>query len=329
MIDYTTAPKNSIVQSLVDKMLVRCPNNAPVGAKRARDESNSRACQDGTPASDSPAAPLCSWTGKMECLEDHLMVCESKPLACAFAVHGCTFTGLKGALDIHYSTAAHEHSALSQRKFVALERTVAELSSRVAAQGGMGGMGPGGPTPENRMRAIAEEQCRQLVKFADQMYPATRTVRWTIHGLRKKIQSRQVLHSEPFLMSIAGRGTYKMQLQAVFGRRGDKGVAAIDGKVLAVYVAHVSDVDYCNAMPIYLKGTEMWLLADPDGEDVSALIDEDAMIAEMGRGWGWGTFCEDVLGRGLTRNDSLELLATVKLQGVRGGGFSEINLTSY
>jgi hypothetical protein len=173
IVNVTSAPRNLSLQSMIDGMLVRCPHNQSVGAKRARIEDGTGAGV-GAGAAFSKSTEDCNWSGKMENLATHLAVCQHKPNErCAFAEHGCTFVGTKKAMDLHYFSAAHEHSAIVSRKFAALEKSIANLSAKIDA----------GPS-ENRLSSIATERFNSLAR-SECLYPGTLTILWSIYGSQR------------------------------------------------------------------------------------------------------------------------------------------------
>jgi len=262
------------VQSLIEKMIVRCPRNTNVGSKRLR--GGARAGAGGSSSGN------CTWTGKIDLLQAHLEICDNAIAECPFYIHGCQFKGTEKALDKHNTANASAHALLVAQKFSSLEKSIKSLTSKVNEC-----------ASEARMRELADERIASFRRRSD-VFPSSRVLGWTIHNIREKISQKRTIDSDSFLMSVPGRGTYKMKLKAQFGRARSSGQeSSLPGHTLGVYLYHVDDVRYCNTMPIYIVGD--FLIKASDGDDnKSCSFGDSAKIKKVGSGIGFTRLCDDI-----------------------------------
>ena len=175
----------------------------------------------------------------------------------------------------------------------------------------------------NIMKIASDESKKQIKEFVrrSDVYPSERRLCWRINGVRQHVKDKSCVNSNSFEMSIPGKGTYKMKLQARFGRRGGGGCAPIPGNVLGLYIWHDnSDSSFASAMPIHISGSYLELNRDNQQPNKKRIFASDAKIDQSGNGSGWENFCEDIF-EGYNGYNILMIEAFVKISSNSSGNF--------
>ena len=90
----------------------------------------------------------CTEPVSMETLEDHLMNCPLKKVACKFAAHGCMVSVTASEMDKHMNDAVHDHLTLLCDELISVNQRTKQLEQQLME--------------ERQARMILEKNCTEL-----------------------------------------------------------------------------------------------------------------------------------------------------------------------
>jgi hypothetical protein len=271
---------NIVVQQMIDKLACRCPhgvrNEGEAAPPRKRTRSGG-AESSSSSSSGGGEVELCAWEGTIGALEEHLKVCRHEEVACPFAAHGCAVALPRAEMEVHVAAAQQAHIVLLGAKLAALEKADTKLGIEIASL---------------RQQAATYNKTTDE-KIDNLVSSGSCKVRWIIQDVHAKVADKMQGHkSRTFKVVVPGLGIYFMNLYVNFGPPTADGKEQA-GKIMSLFVQHVTSGGGSQILPITLDGTELSLYANDDSQRTMELGGTD-MITKAGTSWGHALFHDDV-----------------------------------
>ena len=199
----------------------------------------------------------------------------------------------RAEMEVHVAAAQQAHIVLLGAKLAALEKADTKLGIEIASL---------------RQQAATYNKTTDE-KIDNLVSSGSCKVRWIIQDVHAKVADKMQGHkSRTFKVVVPGLGIYFMNLYVNFGPPTADGKEQA-GKIMSLFVQHVTSGGGSQILPITLDGTELTLYADSDAHDTLELGDTD-MITKAGGGWGGLAFCADV---SALEANTIEIRGAVKI----------------